>query len=267
MEGAIAGSPDQYDGPMDQPLLPHLREDWQRALCVAAHPDDLEYGTASAVARWTAQGKQVTYLLATRGEAGIDKMSPQEAASVREEEERQGAREVGVEIVEFLDHRDGVVEYGLPLRRDIARAIRVHRPEIIFTSSFAERIVGFANQADHRAVGLATLDAARDAGNRWIFPELGLEPWSGVRYVCFGGAAEPNCGVDVTDTVERGVASLRAHRAYFQGLGDGTTDPEQIVTWIASSGGPRMGVPSAALFDAWILDPSSPPPWVTEGDQ
>src|SRR5690348_14806875 len=115
------------------PPLPPLREDWQRALCVAAHPDDLEYGIASAVARWTAQGKQVTYLLATRGEAGIDKMSPQEAASVREEEERQGAREVGVEIVEFLDHPDGIVEYGLPLRRDIARAIRVHRPEIIFT--------------------------------------------------------------------------------------------------------------------------------------
>jgi LmbE family N-acetylglucosaminyl deacetylase len=85
--------------------------------------------------------------------------------------------------------------------------------------------------------------------------------------VCFGAASEPNCGVDVTDTVERGVASLRAHRAYFEGLGDGTTDPEQIVTGIASFGGPRMGVPSAALFDAWILDPNGPPPWVTEGDQ
>jgi LmbE family N-acetylglucosaminyl deacetylase len=254
---------------MGQPqVLPALREDWQRALCVAAHPDDLEYGTASAVARWTSQGKQVTYLLATRGEAGIDKMDPREAAAVREEEERQGAREVGVEIVEFLDHRDGVVEYGLPLRRDIARAIRRNRPEIVFTSTFAEQMVGgFLNQSDHRAVGLATLDAVRDAGNRWVFPELieeGLEPWGGVRYLCLGGADQPNCGVDVTDYVERGVASLRAHRAYFEGLGDGTSDPAQIVNWIATSGGPRMGVPAAALFEACLLDPTGPPPWQTD---
>src|SRR5437879_3293967 len=97
-----------------------LREDWQRALCVAAHPDDLEYGTASAVARWTDQGKTVTYLLVTRGEAGIDGLQPSEAAPIREREERDGASHVGVDVVEFLDdHRDGVVEYGLPLRRDI----------------------------------------------------------------------------------------------------------------------------------------------------
>ncbi|MFC0552716.1 PIG-L deacetylase family protein [Planotetraspora thailandica] len=249
------------------PLLPALREDWHSALCVAAHPDDLEYGAASAVARWTAQGKQIVYLLVTRGEAGIDKLDPREAAVIREEEERQGAREVGVDVVEFLDHRDGVVEYGLPLRRDIARAIRRHRPDVVFTGTFAERMVGgLLNQADHRAVGLATLDAVRDAGNRWVFPELiedGLEPWPGVRYICFGGTDDPNCGVDVTGFVDRGVASLSAHRAYFEGLGDGSTDPAQIVRWIADSGGARMGVPSAVLFDACPLDPSSPPPWET----
>jgi len=74
---------------------------------------------------------------------------------------------------------------------------------------------------DHRVVGLATLDASRDAGNRWIFPELadeGLEPWPGVRYVCFAGALQPTCGVDVTGFVERGIAFLRARRAYMQGL-------------------------------------------------
>jgi LmbE family N-acetylglucosaminyl deacetylase len=241
----------------ESPLLPALREDWQRALCIVAHPDDLEYGIASAVARWTAQGKQVTYLLATRGEAGIDKMDPREAAAVREEEERQGAREVGVDVVEFLDHRDGVVEYGLPLRRDIARAVRRHRPEIVITATFAVLAAGFVSQADHRAVGLATLDGARDAGNRWVFPELGeegLEPWGGVRWVCFGGAPEPNCGVDVSDFLDRGVASLRAHRAYFEGLGDGSSDPDQIVRWIASAGGPRLGVAAAALFEAYSLE-------------
>jgi LmbE family N-acetylglucosaminyl deacetylase len=245
-------------------LLPHLREDWQRALCVAAHPDDLEYGAASAVARWTAQGKEVTYLLVTRGEAGIDGMAPGEAATVRAEEERAAAREVGVDVVEFLDHPDGVVEYGLPLRRDIARVVRRYRPEVVITSTFEVFASGFVNQADHRAVGLAVLDGARDAGNRWVFPELteeGLEPWGGVRYLCLGGASVPNCGVDVTGHLDRGIASLRAHRAYFAGLGDGSTDPEQVVTWIASMGGPRLGVTSAALFAAYSLDPGNPP-WI-----
>jgi LmbE family N-acetylglucosaminyl deacetylase len=251
--------------PGPPPPLPEFPEDWQRALCVAAHPDDLEYGMASAVARWTSQGKQVAYLLATRGEAGIDGMAPDKAGPLREQEERDGAREVGVDVVDFLDHRDGVVEYGLPLRQDITRAIRRHRPEVIVGGAFTVRMIGgVTNQADHRAVGLATLDAARDAGNRWIFPELGaegLEPWSGVRYVCFGGALEPTHGVDVTGFLDRGIASLQAHRAYMAGLGDGSFDPAAFLTWIAAASGARLDVDAAVLLEVHELIPAGPPPW------
>src|ERR1044071_8856080 len=130
-----------YGDQMTSPL-PVLPEDWERCLAVAAHPDDIEYGAASAVARWTAQGKRVTYLLATRGEAGIDGMHPDQAAPLREQEERAGAREGGVDVGEFLDHRDGVVEYGLDLRRDITRAIRRHRPEVIVSGSFELKFPG-----------------------------------------------------------------------------------------------------------------------------
>jgi LmbE family N-acetylglucosaminyl deacetylase len=233
---------------------------------VAAHPDDIEYGAAAAVARWTAQGKQVTYLLACRGEAGIDSLHPDEAAPLREAEERAGAREVGVDVVEFLDHRDGVIEYGLPLRRDIARAIRRHRPEVIIGGGFTVRMAGgVTNQADHRAVGLATLDAARDAGNRWVFPELadeGLEPWGGVRYVCFAGAERPTHGVDVTgEPLRRGIASLAAHAEYTKGLGDAGFDPAPFLTWFAEAAGPSIGVRAAVLFDVHALAFEGPPPW------
>ncbi len=252
--------------PGPPPLLPELREDWERALCVAAHPDDLEYGLASAVAKWTAAGKQVTYLLATRGEAGIDGIDPATAGPLREEEERAGAREVGVDVVEFLDYQDGVVEYGLPLRRDIARAVRRHRPELVIGGAFTVRMIGgVTNQADHRAVGLATLDGAKDAGNRWIFPELaseGLQPWPGVRYVGFGGAQEPTHGVDVTGYLDRGIASLRAHKAYMDGLGDGSFDPGAFLTWIAEASGARLDVDAAVLLDVHELIPDGPPPWV-----
>jgi LmbE family N-acetylglucosaminyl deacetylase len=249
-------------------LLPALPENWERALAVAAHPDDIEYGTASAVARWTAQGKQITYLLATRGEAGIDSMHPDKAKPLREAEERAGAAEVGVEVVEFLDHVDGVVEYGLPLRRDIARVIRRHRPEIILSGDYSIRMFqGMPNQADHRAVGLAVLDAARDAGNRWIFPELldeGLEPWGGVQFVAFAGANTPSHGVDVTgEPLQRGIASLAAHAEYTKGLGGAGPDPGPFLTWAAEMGGPQLGVQAAVLFDVHQLSFDGPPPWVT----
>ena len=247
--------------------LPALPEDWDRCLCVVAHPDDIEYGAASAVARWTAQGKQVTYLLAGRGEAGIDGLHPDKAAPLREAEERAGAREVGVEVLEFLDHRDGVIEYGPALRRDIVRSIRRHRPQIIVSGNFEVRgPMGMANQADHRAVGLATLDAARDAGNRWIFPELeaeDLEPWGGVRYACFGGSERPTHGVDVTgEPLRRGIASLAAHAEYTKGLGAGGPDPEPMLTWAARQGGSRMGVQAAVLFEVYALTFEGPPPWL-----
>src|SRR3954470_22840612 len=99
-----------------------MPDDWQRALVVAAHPDDIEYGLAAAVAVWTAAGKEVHYLLATRGEGGIAGMAPAEAGALREEEERRSAAAVGVSEVEFLDHRDGVLAEGPELRRDLAGA-------------------------------------------------------------------------------------------------------------------------------------------------
>ena len=92
-------------------------EDWSRALAVVAHPDDLEYGAASAIARWTDQGKWVGYVLATSGEAGIDALAPDETARLRQDEERRSAAVVGVDSVEFLAHPDGLVEPSIALRR------------------------------------------------------------------------------------------------------------------------------------------------------
>src|SRR5215204_2496780 len=247
--------------------MPHLPEDWNRAMCIVAHPDDIEYGTASAVARWVSMGKEVTYVLASRGEAGIDSMTPDKVGRLREREQRDAAKAVGVDIVEFLDHSDGVIEYGQPLRRDLARMIRKYRPEVIVTQNTdLTRRGGVLNQADHRAVGLATLDAARDAGNRWVFPELldeGLEPWPGVRYVCLAGAAEPNIGVDVTGFLDRGIASLQAHRVYMDGLGAAAFDSAEFLSWMAAGSGERMGVDAAVLFDLHTLIPEDTPPWAT----
>ena len=206
-----------------------MPEDWDRAVAVVAHPDDLEYGAAAAVARWTRQGKQVAYLLATKGEAGIAGMPPAEVAPLRMEEERRSAAVVGVTVVEFLDHPDGLVEYGVALRRDLAAAFRRLQPEMIFTMSFdltwGEE--GPVNHADHRAVGLAVLDACRDAANEWVFPEAG-PPCTSIRDAYVAASGSLTHFVDVTDSIDAGIASLREHQAYIDGLGR-DFDPDEFL--------------------------------------
>ena len=223
-----------------------IPEDWSRGVAVVAHPDDLEYGAASAVARWTAQGKEIVYVLVTSGEAGIDAHPPAVVGPLREAEEVASAAEVGVTTVDFLHHADGLVEDGLALRRDIAGAIRRHRPEVVITMTFDLVPWGPSiNHADHRAVGLATLDACRDAANRWLHPDLG-EPWQGITaaYVCGGDATHY---VDVADTIERGVASLRQHKAYIEGLGT-DFDPDAFLRGGAADAGRAAGCDAAVLF-------------------
>ncbi len=217
-----------------------MPEDWTRAVAVVAHPDDLEYGAASAVARWTAQGKEVTYVLVTSGEAGIDGQPPDVVGPLREAEERASAAVVGVSTVDFLGHADGMVEEGLALRRDIAGTIRRHRPDVVLTMSFDLTWGGVAvNHADHRAVGRATLDACRDAANRWLHPDLG-DAWSGVRGAYVFAAAETTHFVDVSDSLDLGVASLREHRAYIDGLGT-DFDPDAFLRGHATALGTEVG--------------------------
>ena len=200
------GSPPQNDAaacapsdPRDDLYLPAMSQSlaefpdgWERALVIAAHPDDIEWGAAAAVAAWTAAGKEVVYVLVTSGEAGIDTMDPEGATVTRQAEEHASASIVGVAEVEFLGQPDGRVEENLALRRDLAGAIRRYRPEVVVAQNHDERWgpdpgAGW-NSADHRAVGRATIDAVSDAGNRWIFPELAAnEPWSGVQWIAIAG--------------------------------------------------------------------------------
>ena len=237
--------------------LEHLPEDWDRALAVVAHPDDMEYGAGAAVARWTGQGKTVVYCMVTSGEAGIDGIPPKEAGPLREQEQLDACAAVGVDTCEFLRLPDGILEYGVPLRRSVAEVVRRHRPEVVITGNFRETFGGRnLNQADHIAVGKAVLDAVRDAGNRWVFPEQltdGLEPWGGVREVWASGSPEATHGVDTTDSFAAGVASLVAHRAYIDGLGWEGWDPEEFLEGFARQAGQRLGVPMAAAFERFPM--------------
>ena len=235
-----------------------MPENWRTGLAIVAHPDDLEYGAAAAIAKWTAQGKKINYVMVSKGEAGIDGMEPSEVGRLRSREEINAARVVGVETVEFLDHVDGVIEYGPRLRRDLSRAIRRHRPDVVMTiNHHLQFFSGHLNMADHRWVGLAVFDAARDAGNRWIFPELleeGLEPWNEVRFVAVFGSTIPTHVVDVSEHWETGLASLREHKVYLESLGDVGNSPFEFLTAHAREAGAAFGCRYASYAELVLIN-------------
>lgn len=225
--------------------MEQLPEDWQRGLVIVAHPDDIEYGAAAAVARWTAQGKDVRYLLVTSGEAGIAGLPPAESGPLREDEERASAKVVGVNVVEFLGYPDGRVVESLELRRDLAAAIRRHRPELVVLFNFGDIWArGYANSADHRAVGRAALDAVSDAGNEWIFPEIADLPTHSPRWAAVAGVADGSHAVDVTDHIEQAVESLTCHHRYLAALSDEPV-ADQARAVLEMTSGPKEGFPAA----------------------
>jgi LmbE family N-acetylglucosaminyl deacetylase len=240
---------------VDMPLPPLPEESFHRVLCVVAHPDDMEYGSSAAVARWTARGIEVGYLLLTHGEAGMPN-PPEETARLRVAEQRAACAVVGVTHLTVLHHPDGVLVYGLDLRRDICREIRRYKPDVVLGVGYdIETPYGF-DQADHRAAGLATLDAIRDAGNRWVFPEQidddDLAPHA-VRWYIVPSRGAATHGVEVTgEPLRRGVASLEAHTAYLAALPDHPA-PRDIIPAFTAAGGQAMGVEHAVLFRAHDL--------------
>src|SRR5438876_11803205 len=190
----------------------------RRILCIAAHPDDLEFTVSGSVARWTSEGRDVTFCLVTTGGAGTNEHTPSSEGliPIRKDESREAARILGVHDVIFLGHQDGVVEPTLALRRDLTRVIRRCRPDVVVCGDPTVRYYGneYLNHPDHRAVASAALDAVFPSSEtRSIFPELlaeGLEPHK-VKLVLITGAVPPDTWIDVGETLPVKVAALKAH--------------------------------------------------------
>jgi LmbE family N-acetylglucosaminyl deacetylase len=237
--------------PLSRPTGP--AEHVERALCVLAHPDDVDFGSAGTVATWTAAGTEVAYCIVTDGDAGgFDETPREQMGPLRQAEQRAAAAAVGVTDVRFLGYPDGRLELTLDLRRDISRVIRQVRPQRILTSSperFWDRIG--ASHPDHLTVGESTLRAVYpDARNPFAFPELldeeGLEAWT-VSEVWLTASPRPDHPVDVTDVVERKFAALRSHVSQVGHM----DDLEKFVTEWMRLVAERFGLPDGRLAEAF----------------
>jgi len=189
----------------------------KRVLVINAHPDDSDFGASGTIAQWVKKGIEVAYVFCTNGDQGGEEsdVPVEEMAKVRQREQRAAGAALGVSEITFLNYRDGSLIPTIELRRDIVKAIRIAKPDRMVVQSPErnwERI--YSSHPDHLAAGESAIQAIYpDARNPYAFPELkseGLEPWR-VREVFVTGSPTPNHFIDITETIDKKIAALKAH--------------------------------------------------------
>ena len=228
----------------------------ERVLVITAHPDDVDFGAAGTIRRWTDAGIDVTYCVCTDGDAGgfdpaVDRA---DIPRIRQAEQRAAGAAVGVHDVRFLGYSDGRLSASFDLRRDISRVIRQVRPQRALIQS-PERNwarVG-ASHPDHLAAGAAAIAAIYpDARNPFAHPELtrdeNLQEWA-VAETWVMAHPENNHHVDITDVFDVKLAALRAHESQTAHLDD--LEP-RLRAWYGGNA-TAVGLPAGRLAERFFV--------------
>ena len=220
-------------------------------MVIVAHPDDADFGPAATASRWIDAGSVGWLVCCTSGDAGGEDpdLDPMELAALREEEQRVAADVVGYAGLSVLHQPDGALDNDLALREQLVREIRTFRPDEVLATD--PEVVfyrdGGVNHADHRAAGMAAVDAVYPAArNPMAFPWLANAGLAShiVRRLYLFWPNEPNVRIDVTATLDRKIDALRAHASQIK-------DPERlekrIREWAAEVGEPIGAAAGEAL--------------------
>ncbi len=233
--------------------------DWRpaRFMVIVAHPDDADFGPAATAARWIDAGSAGWLVCCTSGDAGGEDpdIDPVELAVVREDEQRAAAAVVGYAGVSFLHQPDGALANDLALREHLVREIRTFRPDAVLTSDPEVMFYrgGGVNHADHRAAGIAAVDAVYPAArNPMSFPWLARAGLTAhvVRRLYLFWTERPDAWVDVGATIERKVDALRAHASQIR---EPDKLGERIRSWVAEEG-ESIGVTAAEAFRVVVIE-------------
>ncbi|MBI5651295.1 MAG: PIG-L family deacetylase [Chloroflexi bacterium] len=230
----------------------------KRVMSIHAHPDDQEFTVAGTLAKWARAGSAVISVIITSGDAGSNDKTPremtkQELARIREEEQRNANRALGISETVFLNYPDGMLQATIDLRRDLTRLIRKFKPDAVVCGDPTMRFYGesYMNHPDHRVAGDVALDAVfPSAGTRFIFPELlaeGFEPHN-VKKIFIHGSEKATTFVDISATIDTKIAALKEHKSQ---LGD--WDPSEMMREWAHDEGKEHGLEAVEGFRVMIL--------------
>ena len=229
----------------------------QRAMVVVAHADDAEWGCAGTVAKWCAEGWEVVYVLCTDGSKGSEdpEMTSGRLVEIRKQEQLDAGKVLGLKDIVFLGYEDSMLEPTLELRRDIAREIRRHRPDVLICMNPVRSVdgEGYLGHPDHFASGEAALSAVFPSSrDRLTFPELlreGLEPHKVKEvWMMFHGDTADKF-VDVSAYMDTAVDALKAHQTQVS-----EEDAEVDMRQWRNSTGKKVGFEFAEAFKVFQLE-------------
>jgi LmbE family N-acetylglucosaminyl deacetylase len=237
------------DAPRATPAAHVWRPD--RFMVIAAHPDDADFGPAATAAAWIDAGSEGWLVCCTSGDAGGEDpdADPLALAALREAEQRAAAAIVGFSGVSFLHQPDGALANDLALRELLVREIRTFRPDAVLATDPETLFYGDGgiNHADHRAAGMAAVDAVYPAArNPMAFPWLARDGLAAhkVRRLYLFWSNQPTVRIDVSTTVDRKIDALRAHASQIH-QPDRLAD--RIRSWAAEEGEPIGATAGEAL--------------------
>ncbi len=220
----------------------------ERAMLVIPHPDDAEGGVGGTVAKWVAEGTEVVFVLCTNGDKGTSdpEMTTEKLGAIREKEQAAAAECLGVKEVIYLRYGDGELDDTAKFRGELVRAIRKHRPDVVFcTDPFRQT---FYLHRDHRISGQVTLDAvfpyARDFLHYNEHIQEGLETHK-VGDILMWGTEHPDTFIDITDTIDNKINALKKHASQVAGSG---RDVDRFVKVNAQNQGQMANMPYAEGF-------------------
>jgi LmbE family N-acetylglucosaminyl deacetylase len=237
----------------DAPKETSAAHDWRpdRFMVIAAHPDDADFGPAATAAAWIDAGSDGWLVCCTSGDAGGEdpNADPLALAASREAEQRAAAAIVGFSGVSFLHQPDGALANDLALRELLVREIRTFRPDAVLATDPETLFYGDGgiNHADHRAAGMAAVDAVYPAArNPMAFPWLARDGLAAhkVRRLYLFWSNQPTVRIDVSTTVDRKIDALRAHASQIH---EPDRLADRIRSWAAEEGEPIGATAGEAL--------------------
>lgn len=191
------------------------------AMTIQAHPDDQEFSVGGTLAKWARAGCEIISVVITSGDSGSNDPSKDgayksELARLRETEQLAANKVLGVKETVFLRYPDGELEPTIPLRKELTRIIRQHKPEVVVAGNPEAWFYGneYVNHPDHRAAAQAATEAVfPSAGSRLLFADLlteGYEPHE-VKRLYVHGTEKPDTWVDISETIDLKVRALQQH--------------------------------------------------------
>ena len=222
----------------------------QRVLVITPHPHDAEAWCGGTLARWIKEGAEVHYVLCTNGGKGTfdPQVSAHDLGMIREGEQREAAKILGVKEIVVLGHPDGELEDNDTFRRELVRQIRLVRPDVVLCPEPYRR--NLAWHRDHRIAGQVAIDAvfpyARDHLHlKELWEDEGLEPHK-TGTVLLWGTEQPDTHVDIGDTLELKIRALVVHGS--QMAGRSQAEVEELVREQAAGDGSDQDYAYAESF-------------------